>query len=943
MHNRFAFTMTTTFIFLFLLTDLILAQPDNYYNAINPSAASFVTDLQNRIRNPYTQISYNSFDETNIANFASINNNNGTRSVFCVYSHYEYIYTGTFTWSLLSREHTFCHSWQPTNTSESLPEYSDQYHLFPTHQNGSNGVRSNHPLGNVVNVISTFLEGTYGRDTNGNFVYEPRDEHKGDAARALLYMPVRYNGINGYDWTFNWLNNTRLPSLSEGPQDLTTLIQWHKQDPPDKWEVDRNNYIQLIQQNRNPFVDHPEYINYINFNNLTKLTPTYAIEPQNYVTNFTATSLASAINFSWTDAVSGTQTPSDYLLIVYNRNNYFLPIDGETYTTDTDLLDGKAVINISYTGANNFELTGLSDTTTYYGAIFSYNGSGILTNYKIDGAFPRAFVLYNGALAIEPTNHVTNLTSGTITSSSVQVNWTDALPGSQVPSAYLLLANQTGIFTDPVDGIIYSDDTNLSDGTARVNVLYSSVDNYSFTGLISSTTYYFKIYPYNGNSAQNNYKTNGTVPTINAQTNSSGGGNLTDLFISEYVEGTSNNKAIEIYNGTSSGIDLAANGYKLEFYFNGATTAGTTINLTGTIGVGNVFIVASASAIGAILNIANQTSSSAFFNGDDAVVLKKGSIILDVIGQVGSDPGTEWGTGVISTADNTLRRFETTTQGDTDPSNVFDPNTEWLGYATDTFGNLGIFNGGVVQTFQLAFSATDGWNMASVPGANPSGMGVTTWWPNRNTLADVYKWTTTYVPVTLTDPGEGYWMLHNGAQTYNYPAIQIVAHDPIPLAEGWNMIGGYENTPLVSGLTTTPADLIVTGTVYGWNGSYFNPTNLVPGFGYWVLSTGNGVINPPTLADGPAKLVAQDDKSEWGKITITDASGKSYTLYSVNGEVNLDQYQMPPLPPAGMFDVRYSSNRKAENLKENNQTIEMRGLVYPVTVRVEKDGHQARG
>ena len=241
-------------------------------------------------------------------------------------------------------------------------------------------------------------------------------------------------------------------------------------------------------------------------------------------------------------------------------------------------------------------------------------------------------------------------------------------------------------------------------------------------------------------------------------------------------------------------------------------------------------------------------------------------------------------------------------------------------------------------TFQLTVNVTDGWNMVSTPGLHPTNQNVSTWWPNRNTLADVYKWTTTYDPVTLTDPGEGYWMLHTGAQTYNYPAIQIVAHDPIPITAGWNMIGGYENTPLVSGLTTTPADLIVPGTVYGWTGTYSNATNLVPGYGYWVLSNGNGVINSPTVADGPAKLVAQDDKSEWGKITITDASGKSYTLYSVNGEVNLDQYQMPPLPPTGMFDVRYSSNRKAENLKENNQTIEMRGLVYPVTVRVEKMG-----
>ena len=198
------------------------------------------------------------------------------------------------------------------------------------------------------------------------------------------------------------------------------------------------------------------------------------------------------------------------------------------------------------------------------------------------------------------------------------------------------------------------------------------------------------------------------------------------------------------------------------------------------------------------------------------------------------------------------------------------------------------------STFQLSVSVTDGWNMVSVPGVNPAGQGISTWWPNRNTQADVYKWNGSYSVVINTTPGEGYWMLHTGAQTYNYPAIQIVNHDAIPLTTGWNMIGGYENTPLVSGLTTTPPGLIVAGTVYGWTGSYTNATTLVPGYGYWVLSTGNGSINPPTvLADGSAKQVAQEDKSDWGKITLTDAAGKSYTLYAVNGEVNLK-----PIPNA---------------------------------------------
>ena len=940
MHNRFVVSIASTFIFLITFADLILCQDSTYYNSITPSSSSFVTDLETRIRVPYTKISYDNFDETNIVNFASFDNGNGTRSVFCVYSNYEHIYTGTFAWLPISREHTFCHSWQPTHPSESLPEYSDQHHLFPTHQNSANGVRSNHPLGNVVNIISTFLEGKYGTDVNGNLVYEPRDEHKGDAARAVLYMPLRYNGISGYDWTFNWLNNTRLPSLGEGPQDLATLIQWHKQDPPDKWEVDRNNYIQSIQKNRNPFVDHPEYVNYINFNNLSKLSPTYANEPDNYPTNFNGSSLTSSINFSWTDAVAGNQVPSNYLLIVYSRNNYFLPIDGETYATDNDLSDGKAVVNISYSSANNFELTNPSINTTYYGAIFSYNGSGVLSNYKINDPFPTAIILFNGALAMEPTNHVTNFASGTITTSSVQVTWTDALPGSQVPESYLLLANDTGIFTDPVDGSEYSDDTNLSDGAARVNVLYSANNNYTFTGLTSSTTYYFKIYPYNGNSGQNNYKTNGLVPTMNVQTSSSGGGNLTDLFISEYVEGTSNNKAIEIFNGTSSDIDLAANVYKLEFYFNGANTASTTINLIGTVGAGNVFVIASSSANSTILNLANQTSSAAFYNGNDAVILKKGSDIIDVIGQVGFNPGTEWGSGLISTADNTIRRIESTNHGDTNPNDVFDPSIEWIGYPTDTFDGLGIFNGATIQTFALSDYISNGWNMVSTPGLHPTDQNVTTWWSGKDPAAGVFRFSSGYLPVTTTTPGQGYWMKHVGANTYNtgdeYPAggINIVAHDPIVAVTGWNLIGGYETNVATSGITTTPAGL-QTGSVFQYSSGYTVAPNLVPGYGYWIKLTGAGSINIPTsLAKGLAKTT-EVNTSDWGKIIITDKSGKSYTLYTVKGEVNLNDFELPPAPPEGMFDVRFGSGRYAEELSAVNQTIELNSLEYPVSVRVE--------
>jgi predicted extracellular nuclease len=163
----------------------------------------------------------------------------------------------------------------------------------------------------------------------------------------------------------------------------------------------------------------------------------------------------------------------------------------------------------------------------------------------------------------------------------------------------------------------------------------------------------------------------------------------TELFFSEYVEGSSNNKALEIFNGTGAAVDLSAGAYNVQMFFNGAVAAGLTVNLAGTIASGDVFVLAHASASSTILAVADQTSSSGWFNGDDAVVLRRGTTVLDVIGQVGFDPGTEWGTGLASTADNTIRRNLSVAAGDADGSNTFDPSAEWTGFANDTFGGLG--------------------------------------------------------------------------------------------------------------------------------------------------------------------------------------------------------------------------------------------------------------
>ncbi len=162
--------------------------------------------------------------------------------------------------------------------------------------------------------------------------------------------------------------------------------------------------------------------------------------------------------------------------------------------------------------------------------------------------------------------------------------------------------------------------------------------------------------------------------------------NASDLFISEYVEGSSNNKAIELFNGTNAAIDLSA--YRLELYANGAATPGTTLNLTGTLQPGGTYVIVNGSANDALKAKSNATSGVTNFNGDDTLVLKKGDTVLDVFGQIGFDPGTKWGT-TVATVDQSLVRKDTVTTGDANGADAFDPAVEWNSQPIDTFTNLG--------------------------------------------------------------------------------------------------------------------------------------------------------------------------------------------------------------------------------------------------------------
>jgi hypothetical protein len=221
---------------------------------------------------------------------------------------------------------------------------------------------------------------------------------------------------------------------------------------------------------------------------------------------------------------------------------------------------------------------------------------------------------------------------------------------------------------------------------------------------------------------------------------------------------------------------------------------------------------------------------------------------------------------------------------------------------------------------------------------NTPDQNVNTWWQDRDLGADVFKYLGGYQSVTDAVPGTGYWMKHSGDRIYNtgeeWPAggIQIVSHDPLTSVSGWNLFGGYELSVTSANVTTNPPGL-QSGPIYRYLGGYQTATTLDPGYGYWIkLNAAGQIIIPETMAKGEAVEYFAED---WGRIILTDATGINYTLYAVKGETDLSLYELPPAPPAGMFDIRYNSGRIAEDINSSVKTIDMSGVTYPLTVRVE--------
>lgn len=241
----------------------------SYYNSIDFSASSLLADLKTLI-NPHTPVSYGDFKNTIIPDFFERDTVGAQKVINCQYSNEVKVYTAPFGFSALNytREHRMAFSWiNFSNISranfEDTPEGCD-IHSLDLVQGSVNTQRLNYPFSSdIPNPSYTYIDFNQGRDSRNKSVAEVRDDRKGDVARALFYMMVAYNGKYSSNWGLDGL-------LSDAEnQELSQLLDWHEQDPPDAFEIARHEYVYSQQGNRNPFIDHPGLVDCIDFTDLT--------------------------------------------------------------------------------------------------------------------------------------------------------------------------------------------------------------------------------------------------------------------------------------------------------------------------------------------------------------------------------------------------------------------------------------------------------------------------------------------------------------------------------------------------------------------------------------------------------------------------------------------------------------------------------------------------
>ena len=250
----------TILIAFSLLTSLQAQVPNGYYSfAENKSDQALRSALHNiiddHIEFPYTSSSTDTWDILQESDADPSNSNN----VILVYTRESVNgpqeYNGGSGWN---REHIWAKSRGDFGTE--IGEGTDVHNLRASNVQ-VNSTRTNYSFDNCT---TNSCNQTYGNSYSSTaLVFEPRDEDKGDVARIIFYMDIRYEGDSGeldLEMTENILSiSSKLPRHGV----RSTLLEWHQSDPVDDFERNRNDVIYSYQGNRNPFIDHPELVDYI--------------------------------------------------------------------------------------------------------------------------------------------------------------------------------------------------------------------------------------------------------------------------------------------------------------------------------------------------------------------------------------------------------------------------------------------------------------------------------------------------------------------------------------------------------------------------------------------------------------------------------------------------------------------------------------------------------
>jgi len=313
--------------FFNFITILVFTQiPIGYYDSAQGKHGQELREaLHNIINTNVTSISYNqlwdAYPRTDKKPNGKVwdiysDNPNGTPP-------YEYTFftdqCGNYTGEgvCYNREHTVPASW----FNDASPMYTDLFHVLPT-DGYVNNRRSNHPYGKVGNATWTSMNGSkLGSSATSGYsgtVFEPIDSFKGDVARIYFYMATRYMDKIA-NWTGESFQNSDLSSWAKN-----LFLQWHQLDPVSSKERKRNDSVYVIQHNRNPFVDHPEWVNDI-------WGPSASINNYDFIAYLYTTSDAINVNFvntfdNLTIKLFSIQGQLIYDAEINNSNNFIIPI-----------------------------------------------------------------------------------------------------------------------------------------------------------------------------------------------------------------------------------------------------------------------------------------------------------------------------------------------------------------------------------------------------------------------------------------------------------------------------------------------------------------------------------------------------------------------------------------------------------------------------------------